>query len=68
MYDFLSTNTLSILSIDLTADQSPPKREFKVSDPQVRNLTLAELQLAPSSVLLLRFEDESLNGWFNSVT
>jgi len=42
--------------------QSPPKREFKVSDPQVRDLTLAELQLAPSSVLLLRFEDESLNG------
>jgi len=42
--------------------QSLPKREFKVSDPQVRDLTLAELQLAPSSVLLLRFEDDSLNG------
>ncbi|KAH7912311.1 hypothetical protein BJ138DRAFT_1100361 [Hygrophoropsis aurantiaca] len=42
--------------------QSPPKRDLKVSDPKVRDLTLAELQLAPSSVLLLRFEDESLNG------
>ncbi|KAN0093111.1 hypothetical protein V8E55_003895 [Tylopilus felleus] len=41
--------------------QSPPKRDLKVSDPKVRDLTLAELQLAPSSVLLLRFEDESLN-------
>ncbi|KAH0587324.1 hypothetical protein H2248_006124 [Termitomyces sp. 'cryptogamus'] len=42
--------------------QSPPKRDLKVSDPQVRDLDLAQLQLAPSSVLLLRFEDESLNG------
>ncbi|TFK66290.1 hypothetical protein BDN72DRAFT_772192 [Pluteus cervinus] len=42
--------------------QSPPKRDLKVSDPNVRNLTLAELHLAPSSVLLLRFEDDSLNG------
>ena len=42
-------------------DQSPPKRDLKVSDPNVRDLTLSELQLSPSSVLLLRFEDESLN-------
>ncbi|KAG6911691.1 hypothetical protein DXG01_007941 [Tephrocybe rancida] len=42
--------------------QSPPKRDLKVSDPQVRDLSLVQLQLAPSSVLLLRFEDESLNG------
>ncbi|KAL0954709.1 hypothetical protein HGRIS_003663 [Hohenbuehelia grisea] len=42
--------------------QSPPKRDLKVSDPQVRNLSLAELQLAPSSILLLRFEDEALNA------
>ncbi|KAF9243563.1 hypothetical protein BU15DRAFT_43092 [Melanogaster broomeanus] len=42
--------------------QSPPKRDLKVSDPGVRDLTLAELQLAPSSVLLLRFEDETLNS------
>jgi hypothetical protein len=38
------------------ADQ-PPKRDLKVSDPGVRDLTLSELYLAPSSVLLLRFED-----------
>ncbi|KDR79055.1 hypothetical protein GALMADRAFT_244812 [Galerina marginata CBS 339.88] len=39
----------------------PPKRDLKVSDPTVRDLTLAELQLAPSSVLLLRFEDDKFN-------
>ncbi|KAF8958326.1 hypothetical protein BDZ97DRAFT_1668664 [Flammula alnicola] len=39
----------------------PPRRDLKVSDPKVRDLNLAELQLAPSSVLLLRFEDEALN-------
>lgn len=39
----------------------PPKRDLKVSDPTVRDLTLAELQLAPSSILLLRFEDDQLN-------
>ena len=43
-------------------DQSPPKRDLKVSDPSVRDLTLSELQLAPSSVLLIRFLDDSLNG------
>jgi tether containing UBX domain for GLUT4 len=41
--------------------QSPPKRDLKVSDPNVRDLNLSALQLSPSSVLLLRFEDESLN-------
>jgi len=41
--------------------QSPPKRDLKVSDPAVRDATLAELQLAPSSILLLRFDDEKLN-------
>ncbi|KAI0317082.1 hypothetical protein OF83DRAFT_183079 [Amylostereum chailletii] len=41
--------------------QSPPRRDLKVSDPQVRDLTLVQLQLAPASVLLLRFEDDSLN-------
>ncbi|KAJ2918443.1 hypothetical protein MD484_g1914, partial [Candolleomyces efflorescens] len=41
--------------------QTPPKRDLKVSDPKVRDLSLVDLQLAPSSILLLRFEDESLN-------
>ena len=42
-------------------DQSPPKREYKVSDPKVRDLTLAELDLAPSSVLMIKFEDDRFN-------
>lgn len=41
--------------------QTPPKRELKVSDPNVRDLSLFDLQLAPSSVLHLKFEDDSLN-------
>jgi len=48
-------------SVKFVLYQTPPKREFKVSDPAVRDLSLAELQLAPSSVLLLRFEDDALN-------
>ncbi|PPQ96239.1 hypothetical protein CVT26_005566 [Gymnopilus dilepis] len=39
----------------------PPKRDLKVSDTTVRDLSLAELELAPSSILLLRFEDDALN-------
>lgn len=41
--------------------QSPPKRDLKVSDPSVRDQTLYDLHLAPSSILLLRFEDERMN-------
>ncbi|KAJ3478529.1 hypothetical protein NLI96_g9694 [Meripilus lineatus] len=39
----------------------PPKRELKVSDTAVRDLSLLQLDLAPSSVLHLRFLDDSLN-------
>ncbi|KJA23901.1 hypothetical protein HYPSUDRAFT_39418 [Hypholoma sublateritium FD-334 SS-4] len=39
----------------------PPKLDLKLTDPKVRDQTLAKLQLAPSSVLLLRFEDEAMN-------
>ncbi len=35
-----------------------------MSDPDIRDLTLAELGLAPSSVLLLRFVDDALNRAF----
>ena len=45
-------------------DQAPPRRDLRVSDPKVRDLSLSELQLAPSSVLLLRFESEQLNCGF----
>ncbi|KAI0048994.1 hypothetical protein FA95DRAFT_1557413 [Auriscalpium vulgare] len=47
--------------IKFILSQSPPLRDLKVSDAAVRDLTLAQLQLAPSSVLLLRFEDDALN-------
>jgi hypothetical protein len=45
---------------------NPPPRDLKVSDPDVRDLTLTELGLAPSSVLLLRFVDDALNRAFLS--
>jgi hypothetical protein len=48
-------------SLRFFSDQ-PPNRDLKVSDLKVRDLTLTELHLSPSSMLLLRFEDESLNS------
>jgi len=47
--------------IKFVLSSSPPPRDLKVSDPIVRDLTLAELGLAPSSVLHLRFIDDELN-------
>lgn len=44
-------------------DQAP-RRELKVSDPAVKVQTLAELQLAPSSVLLVKFQTEAYNSMF----
>ncbi|KAF8322565.1 hypothetical protein DL93DRAFT_2162695 [Clavulina sp. PMI_390] len=40
----------------------PPKRELKVSDPEIKVQSLAELGLAPSSVLLVRFQSEAYNN------
>lgn len=45
-------------------DQTPPPRELKVSDPKVRDLSLLQLQLAPTAVLYVKFLDESLNREF----
>ena len=50
---------------DISESDQPPSRDLKVSDLEVRDLTLAQLHLTPSSVLLLRFEDETLNRAFN---
>lgn len=47
--------------IKFILSSNPPPRDLKVSDSDVRDLTLAELGLAPSSVLLLRFVDDALN-------
>jgi len=41
--------------------QTPPPRELKVSDPEVRDLSLLQLQLVPTAVLYVKFLDESLN-------
>ena len=61
-YVFYSSVLVWSSHIALRATASnPPPRELKVSDPAVRDLTLAELGLAPSSVLHLRFVDDELN-------
>ncbi|KNZ49301.1 hypothetical protein VP01_50g5 [Puccinia sorghi] len=47
-------------------DQTPPRREFLTSDPKTRACNLLDLQLAPSSLLLIKFADEIYNhfGFF----
>lgn len=42
-------------------DQTPPRREFKLSDPKINSNTLLELQLTPSSLFYIKFSDENLN-------
>lgn len=41
---------------------SPPRTEYKPTDPKVEGKSLLDLQLAPSSALLIRFSKETLNG------
>ncbi|KAG8899651.1 hypothetical protein FRB99_006519 [Tulasnella sp. 403] len=45
--------------------EAPPRRELKVSDPEVKTKSLARLGLAPSSVLHLSFVDDALNSTRN---
>lgn len=41
--------------------QTPPRREFKLTDPSIGSKTLLELQLTPSSLFYIKFTDEALN-------
>lgn len=50
-----------LMRMKLKIDQ-PPRRELKVSDPDSKVLSLADLGLAPSSVLLVRFQTEAYNS------
>ena len=52
---------LQVCSPNLCIASNPPPRDLKVSDPAVRDLTLGELGLAPSSILHLRFVEDGLN-------
>jgi hypothetical protein len=47
-------------------DQTPPRREFRVSDPEIRGKSLFDLRLSPSSVLYVKFVDEHINRAFFS--
>ncbi len=39
---------------------SPPRRDLKVSDPEIKDKSLFELRLAPQSNLFFRFLDDSI--------
>lgn len=49
--------------LDIMADQTPPRREFKAQDPQ----SLLELDLAPSAMLYIKFDKADLNSMRASV-
>jgi tether containing UBX domain for GLUT4 len=59
---FVSINCLHLCALTRFIDQSPPKRDLDMLNPAIRDLTLSELHLSPSSVVLIRFEEPSLNG------
>lgn len=42
-------------------DQTPPRREFKLTDPKIGSKSLLDLQLTPSSLFYIKFTDETLN-------
>ncbi|KAI8442671.1 hypothetical protein BY996DRAFT_4605511 [Phakopsora pachyrhizi] len=41
--------------------QTPPRREFLETDPKIGKSSLIDLQLAPSSLLYIKFSEDSLN-------
>lgn len=45
----------------------PPRIDYKLTDPQVKGKSLLDLQMAPSVVFLVRWQNTSLNGmWLSS--
>lgn len=59
---FTSLFIPSVLSSQTLIDEATPRRELRVSDPEVKTKTLSQLGLAPSSILHFGFLDESLNS------
>lgn len=41
--------------------QTPPRQEYLRTDPKMKGKSLIDLQLTPSSVFYIKFEDEGLN-------
>lgn len=62
VYQFLNNSLLDEASVqNFILYQTPPRREFRLTDPKVRSSNLLDLQLAPSSVLLIKFQTDSYN-------
>jgi len=65
---FLISRPLDIHTHRITSspqEDLPPRTELKVSDPQVKPLSLGELALSPSSVLFIKFQTEAYNSECN---
>jgi len=61
VYQFIRGSLIEDALSDKFILYQPPKRELKVSDPDVKPKTLAQLDLAPSSMLLIRFQTDTYN-------
>lgn len=61
IYQFVRSSLMEDALSDKFILYQPPKRELKVSDPNVKAKTLAELDLAPSSVLSINFQTDAYN-------
>ncbi|KAF8340286.1 uncharacterized protein EI90DRAFT_2966059 [Cantharellus anzutake] len=61
VYQFVRSSLIEEAQSDKFILYQPPKRELKVSDPEVRLQSLAQLDLAPSSLLLIKFQTDGYN-------
>ncbi|KAH9812607.1 hypothetical protein DFH28DRAFT_1084389 [Melampsora americana] len=62
VYDFVKSSLVEdVRSQSFILYQTPPRREFKLTDPAIGSKTLLELQLTPSSLFYIKFTDETLN-------
>lgn len=58
----LCTSCACFLSCaDESTDQTPPRREFRKADPAMKGKSLMDLELTPSSVFYIKFDDDALN-------
>ncbi|KAF9506253.1 hypothetical protein BS47DRAFT_1333910 [Hydnum rufescens UP504] len=62
VYQFVRASLIAEALNDKFILYQAPRRELKVSDPEVKSLSLVELDLAPSSVLFVKFQAEAYNN------
>lgn len=52
------------IEIVWSLEDVPPRIDYKLTDSQVKGKTLLDLQMAPSVVFLVRWQNSALNGEF----